>query len=138
VLAAEISRAVHQAYVSPESGNLRPTILSPYNAQISLVRDLLPPELKDNCMTIYKSQGREYPCVIVSLARKNDTQSIGFLGEPDLRAQAYVACSRAKAKLILLFSFSTFRGHREYDILLERCKDALIVDAARNWGEVRD
>jgi hypothetical protein len=134
-LAARISVAAHESYVNVKSGGLVPTILSPYNAQVNLVRDLLPSELRGACMTIYKSQGREYPCVLISLARKNEAQSIGFLGEPDLRAQAYVACSRAKAKLIVLFSFSTFRGHREYDILLDRCGNAFVVDADRIWGE---
>jgi len=132
-IAAELCRQAHKSYMDSAQEGINPTVLSPYNAQTSLIKDLLPVELRDNCTTIYKSQGREYPCVIVSLTRKNRTQSIGFLGEPDLRAQAYVACSRAKAKLIVMFSFSTFEGHREYDILLERCKDALKVEADPDW-----
>ena len=51
-----------------------------------------------------------------------------------MRAQAYVACSRAQAKLIILFSFRTFKGHRDYDFLLKKAADnALIVDAKPEW-----
>jgi hypothetical protein len=69
----------------------------------------------------------------VSFARKNPGRWIGFLGEPQLRAQTYVACSRAMAKLIVLFSFSTFRGHTDYDYLLEKSDKALIIDAEKSW-----
>lgn len=133
-LAANLAVAINQSY-SQNHEHLTPTILSPYNAQMGMIRSLLPNNsLRKRCITIYQAQGREYPCVIVSFARKNPYRWIGFLGEPELRAQTYVACSRAMAKLIILFSFSTFRGHRDYDYLLDRCSNAVIVNAEPSWG----
>ena len=85
-------------------------------------------------MTIYKAQGREYPFVIVSFARKNPIQTIGFLAEPELRAQTYVACSRAMAKLVLLFSFSTFQGYPDYATLLGKCGSvAYLAESDQLW-----
>jgi len=142
-LAARIAEAFSSAYLDRNSQPLLPTILSPYSAQIGVIRSLLSQNLQSNCITIYQAQGREYPCVIISFARKNPHGWIGFLGEGGfgdvgMRAQTYVACSRAMAKLIVLFSFSTFRGHRDYDYLLERSENALIIEAEPSWGDEHD
>ena len=135
LLVARLAESVTQLYFDQRDNPLLPTILSPYSAQIGTIRGFLQnPELQDHCITIHQAQGREYPCVIISFARKNPAGWIGFLAEPDLRGLTNVACSRPRAKLIILFSFSTFRGHRDYDILLERCRDnALIIDAEPDW-----
>lgn len=133
-LTAKLAEEMHRSYTDKKGNNLLPTILSPYSAQIGVIRSFLQPPLQERCITIYQAQGREYPCVIISFARKNPYRWIGFLAEPELRAQTYVACSRSMAKLIVLFSFSTFRGHRDYDFLLERCDNALITDAESSWG----
>ena len=141
-LAARLAVAFSFTYFDRNGLPLSPTILSPYLAQIGLIRSLLPQNLQSNCITIYQAQGREYPCVIISFARKNPSRWIGFLGEGGfgdvgMRAQTYVACSRAMAKLVVLFSFSTFRGHRDYDYLLERSENALIIEAEPSWGDGR-
>jgi len=143
-LAARLAVAFSSTYFDRNSQQpLSPTILSPYSAQVGLIRSLLPRDLRSNCITIYQAQGREYPCVIISFARKNPYGQIGFLGEGGfgdvgMRAQTYVACSRAMAKLVVLFSFSTFRGHRDYDYLLERSENALIIEAEPSWGDEYD
>ena len=142
-LAARIAQSFSFSYTDRNGQPLLPTILSPYSAQIGLIRSLLPQNLQNNCITIYQAQGREYPCVIISFARKNPFGWIGFLGEGGfgdvgMRAQTYVACSRAMAKLVVLFSFSTFRGHRDYDYLLDRTENALIIEAEPNWGDEND
>lgn len=142
-LAARIAQSFSSSYTDRNGQPLLPTVLSPYSAQIGLIRSLLPPNLQNNCITIYQAQGREYPCVIISFARKNRFGNIGFLGEGGfgdvgMRAQTYVACSRAKAKLVVLFSFSTFKGHRDYDYLLDRTENALIIEAEPNWGDEND
>jgi hypothetical protein len=42
----------------------------------------------------------------------------GFLGESILKAQIYVAVSRAQAKLIVLAAYDrTFKGHKDIDAL---------------------
>lgn len=96
-------------------------ILSPYSGQVGLIQQLLNREglSGEFCTTIYRSQGREYPCVIISFVRNNPGNFIGFLGEPKLRAQAYVGCSRAQGKLVILLSHKCFggRGYRDFDYL---------------------
>lgn len=116
-LAVEFKRSFQK-----ESGQpLRPVILSPYSAQVSEISRILPPELEGRCMTIFRAQGREFPCVIISFVRNNPRRFIGFLDEPQLRAQTYVACSRAQAKLVILLSFQTFlnAGHVDFDYLYQ-------------------
>ena len=142
-LAARIAEAFSSTYSDRNGQPFLPTILSPYSAQVGAIRSLLPQHLQNSCITIYKAQGREYPCVIISFARKNRYGWIGFLGEGGygdvgMRAQTYVACSRAMAKLVVLFSFSTFRGHRDYDYLLEKSENALIIEAEPSWGDETD
>lgn len=134
-LAARLAELLYQCYQAPGSGPLTPVILSPYRAQVGSIRSSFTnPNLEQQCITIYQAQGREYPCVIVSFARKNPQGRIGFLAEAELRSQAYVACSRPMAKLIILFSFNTFRGYPDYDLLRERCQDdCLTVDADPSW-----
>ncbi len=141
-LAARLATMLYQSYKHIGGHNLLPTILSPYNAQIGNIQSCLQnPQLQRQCTTIYKAQGREYPCVIISFTRKNPRGWIGFLKEPELRAQSYVACSRVMAKLIILFSFSTFLGHgyRDFEFLWDKCKDtALIIDADPRWSDKND
>jgi len=134
-LAARLADMMYQSYVKQNGEHLLSTILSPYTAQNGMIKGYLQnPSLKEQCITIYQAQGREYPCVVISFARKNPSGWIGFLGEPELRAQTYVACSRAMAKLIILLSFDTFvgRGYTDFDYLVER-GGALIVNAELGW-----
>jgi superfamily I DNA and/or RNA helicase len=62
--------------------------------------------------------------------RKNPERRIGFLEDEKLRAQIYVACSRAQGKLILLMSQETFGGKPLYEELvnIEGSRHALL------WG----
>jgi hypothetical protein len=142
MLAARLATALYQSYKHVDGNLLLPTILSPYNAQIGNIQSCLQnPQLQTQCITIYKAQGREYPSVIISFTRKNPMGWIGFLKEPQMRAQTYVACSRAMAKLIILLSFSTFlgHGHRDFEFLMARCSSsALIIDADPRWSDKND
>jgi superfamily I DNA and/or RNA helicase len=133
--ALRLAKAVNNSFKDHNGIKLMPMMLSPYAAQIGELRQLSPPDLQwydsqqPSCTTIYRSQGREYPCVIISMVRNNPGGYIGFLDRFELKAQTYVACSRAKAKLIVLFSFSTFldHDHRNFEALYST--DVLKVDA---------
>ena len=118
-LAAELAENAHRSYMKGDGEHLMPVILSPYNAQIYEVSTKLGDRFKECCNTIYRSQGKEFPLVIVSFVRKNPHGFIGFLEDMRLRAQAYVACSRAQGKLIVLLSRKTFvgRGHLIFEAL---------------------
>jgi len=127
--AVDIAIAAHQAY-HRQNERLVPRIISPYDAQVCEIKYRLKSRLRalgvsiegqvieESVMTAYKSQGREFPFVIVSLVRKNPERRIGFLEDEKLRAQVYVACSRAQGKLVLLMSQKTFGGKPLYDELI--------------------
>jgi len=115
--AIDIAIAAYESYQSQEEP-LIPTIISPCNAQVNEIKERLGTRkpayyniFKDHIITAYSSQGKEYPMVIVSLVRNNPWRRIGFLEDEKLRAQVYVACSRAQAKLIVLMSRNTFGGN---------------------------
>ncbi len=132
-LSVQIAKGFQDSYSAPE-GPLSPTILTPYSAQVGIIKDLLRPGVRANCFTIYRSQGREYPAVIISFVRKNPGKWIGFLGDPELRSQTYVACSRAMGKLVILLSRGTFGGHRDFDYLIEEAeRSGVVVNANPTW-----
>lgn len=116
-LTVELAKAIYNSYETNDGKHMKPMLLSPYSAQVGEIRRQLLNErgLKDACTTVYRAQGREYPCVILSFVRNNPQGFIGFLAEPSLRAQTYVACSRAQGKLIVLLSRQTFVGHGHLD-----------------------
>lgn len=132
--AVRLAEAAHDSFVDQNGSGLIPMILSPYAAQVGEIKGFLPPALQSyepgqsSCITIHRSQGREYPCVILSLVRNNPTGFIGFLDKSDVKAQTYVACSRAQAKLIVLLSYSTFLGHAHADFEALHSSDVLRVD----------
>jgi hypothetical protein len=129
-LAAKLVKAFYECFVKANGKHLLPVVLSPYAAQIGEISSRLPEELRRQCVTIYRAQGREFPCVIISFVRNNPSGHIGFLDEAELRAQTYVGCSRAQAKLVLLLSSTTFLGHRHLDFEhLYQTPSAKIIDA---------
>jgi Cdc6-like AAA superfamily ATPase len=131
-LATRLAEYARRSYVKEDGKPLEQVILSPYNAQVAEIRAMLREPLKRQCSTVYKSQGREYPLVIVSFVRKNPHGIIGFLDDIQLRAQTYVACSRAQGKLIVLLSRETFvgKGHLIFEALYNT-KEAYKEDAPK-------
>jgi ATP-dependent exoDNAse (exonuclease V) alpha subunit len=131
--AVDIAIATYQSYYQPQGTRLMPHIISPYNAQVNEIRERLrrsiSHNIEDHVITAYSSQGREYPMVILSLVRNNPARKIGFLEDEKLRAQVYVACSRAMAKLVVLLSKNTFGGKPLYEELVraENSRHALIL-----------
>jgi len=136
--AVSLAEAIHNSFENQDGSRLVPVLLSPYAAQVGEIRRLLPSALRwyeqgqPSCITIYRSQGREYPCVILSLVRNNTTGFIGFLEKSEVKAQTYVACSRAQAKLIVLLSYKTFLGHAHADFEALYSSDVLRVDMSGN------
>lgn len=130
--AARLSIMFQNSFKGADDKRLTPLILSPYAAQVNEISSKLPPMLQESCLTVYRAQGREYPCVIVSFVRKNPAKTIGFLDDLILKAQTYVACSRAQGKLVVLLSFNTFlgAGHRAFEYLSQTPK-AYVVDGIK-------
>ena len=123
-------RVFYGSFKRADGERLRPVILSPYAAQVNEISSKLPPILQEGCLTVYRAQGREYPCVIVSFVRKNPMKAIGFLDDLILKAQTYVGCSRAQGKLVVLLSFGTFLGggHRTFEYLRQTQKAHVVED----------
>ncbi|GEM_PF-6561404 len=128
--AVNLSKMFHDSFKRADGVRLSPLILSPYAAQVNEIFGKLPPVLQERCLTVYRAQGREYPCVIVSFVRKNPGKTIGFLDDLILKAQTYVACSRAQGKLVVLLSLDTFlgAGHRTFEYLCQTPKAYIVED----------
>ena len=93
-------------------------IISPYRAQVQLLRQLL---RKNECLkpfrrqitvnTVDGFQGQERDIIVISLVRSNDEGQIGFLR--DLR-RMNVAITRARMKVIILGDSHTLTRHPFY------------------------
>ncbi len=90
-------------------------VISPYAAQVRLLRELLP-DARLEIDTVDGFQGREKEAVVISLVRSNTTGELGFL--TDTR-RMNVALTRARRKLIVLGDSSTLANHEFYFRLLE-------------------
>jgi superfamily I DNA and/or RNA helicase len=100
-------------------GLVRPqdiAVISPYDAQVQRIRQLLAdiPELEID--TVDGFQGREKEAVVVSLVRSNDRGELGFLA--DIR-RINVALTRARKKLIVIGDGATIARHSFYDGFLK-------------------
>ena len=102
-------------------------IISPYKAQVRLIRKLL------KMQTFYRAlrrqfsvnsvdgfQGQERDVIIISMVRDNEGGKIGFLA--DLR-RTNVAITRARMKLIVLGNAETLSRHEFYRELIEYFKE---------------
>ena len=98
-------------------------IISPYKAQVRLLRKLLKMQpffrslrRQISVKTVDGFQGQERDVVIISMVRDNDEGTIGFLR--DLR-RMNVALTRARMKLIVLGNAETLSRHRFYKHLID-------------------
>lgn len=98
-------------------------IISPYRAQVRLIRRLLKMQRfyrrirqQVSVHTVDGFQGQERDVIIISMVRDNDEGQIGFLG--DLR-RMNVAITRARMKLIIIGNSETLSKHRFYNALFE-------------------
>ncbi len=98
-------------------------IISPYRAQVQLLRSLIkkseffkPFRRLITVNTVDGFQGQERDIIVISLVRSNDEGQIGFLR--DLR-RMNVAITRARMKLIILGDRSTLCRHPFYRKLWE-------------------
>jgi len=100
-------------------------IISPYRAQVQLLRRLLmkreyfkPFRRQISVNTVDGFQGQERDVIVISMVRSNDTGQIGFLR--DLR-RMNVAMTRARMKLIILGDPKTLTRHPFYRQLWNFC-----------------
>jgi superfamily I DNA and/or RNA helicase len=108
-LVAKKVQALLAAGLSPE----QVAVITPYSAQVKLLRDLLPvPGLEIDSVDGF--QGREKEAVIFSMVRSNPEGDVGFLA--DVR-RTNVALTRARRKLIVIGDSATLASHPFYQRL---------------------
>jgi ATP-dependent RNA/DNA helicase IGHMBP2 len=91
-------------------------VITPYNAQVQLLRSRLGGEAELEIGTVDGLQGREKEAVIVSLVRSNEAGEVGFLAE--LR-RLNVALTRARRHLTVIGDSATLACHPELRRLVE-------------------
>jgi superfamily I DNA and/or RNA helicase len=87
-------------------------VISPYDAQVQRLRQLLADVPAVEVDTVDGFQGREKDAVIVSLVRSNAAGELGFVS--DIR-RINVALTRARKKLIVIGDGATVARHPFYD-----------------------
>ncbi|MEX2218834.1 MAG: AAA domain-containing protein [Phycisphaerales bacterium] len=124
-LAVKLGKAVESSY----QGSTHDTIAlsSPYAAQVALMSRLG----ASSAITVYKAQGHEWDCVIISLAR-----TVGRTVMDEVHQNIYVALSRARCKLILLLNTTLFGPYRVFGSLLRlvgQAEGVRLVRANPQW-----
>ena len=99
-------------------------IISPYSAQVSLIRELLPSESQVEVGTVDGFQGLEKEVVIFSTVRSNPQGSIGFLNDS---RRINVAVSRARRQFILVGDSSTLKRNKVFMSLVSYIKSCGLV-----------
>ena len=101
-------------------------IISPYSAQVSLIRDLVSdhqPQIPE-INSIDAFQGREKDVVILSMVRSNSEGIVGFLSE---MRRINVAMTRAKKQLVIIGDSETLSRDPELSELVKKKKFKICV-----------
>lgn len=104
-------------------------VITPYDAQVRLLRDLLEPEVRAGLEvgSVDGFQGREKEAIVVDLVRSNDEARIGFLA--DVR-RLNVALTRARRLLLVVGDSATVGGDATYGALIEAVEAYGVVVSA--------
>jgi hypothetical protein len=126
-LAARKVRQLLEAGVNPTQIGL----ITPYSAQVRLLRELLGnvPGLEVDSVDGF--QGREKEAVVVSLVRSNPEGEIGFLSDT---RRTNVAFTRARRKLIVIGDSATLSNHPFYQRMLGYFESTGVYSSV--WEEV--
>ncbi len=89
-------------------------IITPYAAQVRLLRSQLPDDIEINSVDGF--QGREKEAIVISLVRSNNRGEVGFLAET---RRMNVALTRARRKLLVICDSATITAHPFYARLVD-------------------
>jgi DNA polymerase III delta prime subunit len=107
-------------------------IVSPYSAQVNLIKSLLPEEWKNVMVsTVDGFQGQEKDMIIVSCVRSNESNEIGFL--KDYR-RMNVALTRARKKLVVVGDSATLAKDDFYNEMINYVEKAGGYDSVWNYS----
>lgn len=101
-------------------------IITPYNAQLRQLRELLAPERERGLQigTVDGFQGREKEAIIVDLVRSNPDGQVGFVAD---RRRLNVAFTRARRCMLVIADTATLGQHGDFAAFLEA------VEAGGSW-----
>lgn len=104
-------------------------VITPYDAQVRLLRELLDPELRQGLEvgTVDGFQGREKEAILVDLVRSNDDGQIGFLADA---RRLNVALTRARRLLLIVGDSATVANDATYGALIESVEAFGVVVSA--------
>ncbi|KAF9256839.1 P-loop containing nucleoside triphosphate hydrolase protein [Marasmius fiardii PR-910] len=105
-------------------------VITPYQAQVTLLTSLLRPLGSMEIGTVDGMQGREKDAVIISLVRSNEKKEVGFLSE---KRRLNVAMTRAKRHLCIVGDSSTVARGGKY---LAKWMEWLEVNADVRYPEL--
>ncbi|MGB0423689.1 MAG: ATP-binding protein, partial [Flavobacteriales bacterium] len=105
-------------------------VISPYRAQVELLRETLVPQKNLIVQTIDGFQGQEKDVIYISLVRSNEAGNIGFLKD---RRRMNVAMTRAKKKLIIIGDSATIGNDSFYNAFLDYIESINAYHSAWEW-----
>ena len=112
-LVSSIWKAFNEYYERPPDSGRSP-ILTPYSLQRAHISsNLTDPGI---VRTVDEMQGRESDLVVYSGVRQNPLGYIGFVGD---FPRIFVACSRARRKLVLVMAVDTFIGNPAFKAMFD-------------------
>jgi superfamily I DNA and/or RNA helicase len=106
------------------------SVISPYQAQVKLLRDKCSAYPNIEVNTIDSFQGQEREIIYISLVRSNAEGQIGFLN--DLR-RSNVAITRAKRRLVIIGDSATLSYHPYYQSLIDFTIKKTYYKSAWEW-----
>lgn len=112
-IVAEVKRVLGRG-ISPEDV----AIITPYNAQVRLLREHLRPEMEAGLEvgSVDGFQGREKEAILIDMVRCNDDNELGFLADT---RRMNVALTRARRFLLVLGDSATLGQNKYYSAFLE-------------------
>lgn len=110
------------------TGNARCTIgiITPYSAQVLLIRDTIDCPLGCTVDTVDGFQGQERDFIVLSLVRSSGELELGFLAD---KKRMNVALTRCRRGLVIIGDASNFRKNRFFqDFFAHVNKNACVLD----------
>jgi len=108
-------------------------IITPYSAQVALLRSIRNEKLKQDLEigTIDGFQGREKEAIIISMVRSNDKKEVGFLSD---ERRMNVAITRAKRHCVLIGDSETISSNDFLNNLLEHFQNYGDYESAASYA----
>ena len=112
-------------------GHMEIGVISPYRAQVELLRERLQSRRNITIQTVDGFQGQERDVVYISLVRSNEEGNIGFLKD---HRRMNVAMTRARKKLVMIGDSATIGNDSFYETFLDYIETINAYHSAWEWA----